>query len=157
MSTSDTPLEAAPARLLFDLGPADQPASATDAGATPVAPRLRRAERHQMEFRPVVLDKLVDADHAVRIVWDYVCGLDLAPVLQQIQAVAGKPGRDSTDPRILLCLWLYATLEGIGSARELDRRCSDQLPFMWICGGVSVNYHLLADFRAEQARASTRS
>ena len=154
MNTPDIQTDAAAsAGMLFDLGPADhrdRPASATEAETSPVPPRLRRAERHQMEFRPVVLDKLVDADHAVRIVWDYVCGLDLTPVLQQIQAVAGKPGRDSTDPRILLCLWLYATLEGIGSARELDRRCSDQLPFMWICGGVSVNYHLLADFRAEQ-------
>jgi transposase len=113
------------------------------------APRLRLAERHQMEFRTVVLDRLLPADHQVRAVWDYVCRLDMAPLLSQIEAVAGQPGRDSTDPRILLCLWLYATLEGISSARELDRLCTEHLAFMWICGGVSVNYHLLADFRVD--------
>lgn len=146
MNTHDAE-HAAAAGMLFDLGeakPAEQPVAGPQDGA---APRLRLAERHQGEYRLVVLDRLLPADHQVRVVWDYVCGLDLSAVLAKIQAVEGKPGRDTTDPRILLSLWLYATLEGIGSARELDRLCSEHLAFMWICGGVTVNYHLLADFR----------
>ena len=111
------------------------------------APRLRYAERRQGEFRLVVLDQLLPPDHQVRLIWDYVCHLDLSPLLQSIRAVAGAPGRDATDPRILFSLWLYATLEGIGSARALERLCQEHLAFMWICGNVSVNYHLLADFR----------
>ena len=56
-------------------------------------------------------------------------------------------------PAILTALWLYATLRGIGSARELDRRCGEkgEVPFQWICGGVSVNYHTLSDFRTQHA------
>jgi transposase len=136
---------------LFDLGEVkvvNQPDQGTPEGASP---RLRLAERHQGEFRLVVLDQFLPADHQVRIVWDYVCGLDLSRLLIKVRAVEGKPGRDSTDPRILLCLWLYATLEGVGSARQLDRLCDEHLAFMWICGGVSVNYHLLADFRVQHA------
>jgi transposase len=141
---------AAPAGMLFDLGQAKTADRAAETGPA-AAPRLRLAERQQGEYRLVVLDRMLPADHQVRVVWDYVCGLDLAPLLSKVQAVEGKPGRDTTDPRLLLCLWLYATLEGIGSARELDRLCTEHLAFMWICGGVTVNYHLLADFRVEHA------
>jgi len=43
--------------------------------------------------------------------------------------------------------WLYATLEGVGSARA--RLCEEHDAYRWMCGGVSVNYHTLADFRVE--------
>jgi transposase len=66
---------------------------------------------------------------------------------QPIQAVEGGPGQAPADPRILLALWLYATLRGVGSARELDRLCEQHVAYRWICGGVSMNYHTLSDFR----------
>ncbi len=42
------------------------------------------------------------------------------------------------------------TLEGIGSARELARRCERDIPYMWLCGGIGINYHMLSDFRVGQ-------
>jgi hypothetical protein len=47
----------------------------------------------------------------------------------------------------LLALWLYATVEGVGSARELDRLCREHIGFEWLCGGVGVNHTTLAEFR----------
>jgi len=93
---------------------------------------------------------MVLEDHPVRTVWAYVEKLDLSPLLRQIKAVEGRAGSPPADPRILLALWFYATLRGVGSARELDRRCREDLPFRWLCGEVSMNYHTLADFRVEQ-------
>jgi transposase len=113
------------------------------------APRLRPIERSQVEMRCASLDQLLTPDHAARIVWAYVEGLDLSPLLQAIKAVAGQPGRDANDPRVLLALWLYATIDGVGSARELDRLCAEHLAYQWLCGGLSVNYHTLADFRKD--------
>ena len=127
--------------------PDSTPRSTPTEAVTLATPRLRYAERHQGEFRLVVLDRLLPPEHQARLVWDYVCQLDLTPLLQRIRAVAGTPGRDATDPRILFCLWLYATLEGVGSARELERLCQEHIAFLWICGNVTVNYHLLSDFR----------
>jgi transposase len=75
--------------------------------------------------------------------------LDLEPLYRRIEAVVGKPGRDAVDPRILLALWLYATIDSVSSARELARLTERDLVYMWICGGVSVNYHLLSDFRTQ--------
>jgi len=139
-----------PSRLFEDdVACQNRKPSASTEPAESTSPRLRYAQRQQHEFRDVVLDGLLPADHQVRLVWDYVCQLDLTALLQKIRAVAGAPGRDATDPRILFCLWLYATLEGVGSARQLERLCEEHLAFMWVCGGVSVNYHLLSDFRVE--------
>ena len=79
--------------------------------------------------------------------WQYVEGLDLTRLYQRIAAVEGHVGRSPTDPKILMALWLYATLDAVGSARQLDRLCRDHVAYQWIAGGVSLNYHTLADFR----------
>lgn len=110
-------------------------------------PRLEQPQREQIKYRACCWDDLLPDDHQARVVWQYVEGLDLSPLYQQIKAVERRPGHPAIDPRILLALWLYATLRGIGSARELDRRTKESLPFQWICGDVSVNYHTLSDFR----------
>jgi transposase len=98
-------------------------------------------------MRAASLDSLLGDDHRARVVWEYVQGLDLAPLYEDIRSVEGRAGRDATDPGILLALWLYATLEGVGSARQLARLCEEHVAYQWMCGGVSMNYHTLSDFR----------
>jgi len=110
-------------------------------------PRLRQADRQQVVMRPASLDSLLPDDHRARVVWEFVQGVDLSPLYAGIRSVEGCAGRDATDPRILLALWLYATLEGVGSARQLARLCQEHQAYQWICGGVSMNYHTLSDFR----------
>ncbi len=112
------------------------------------AARYQRAERAQKEWREFSLEQFVSADEPVRAVWAYVESLDLSRFYEQIRAVEGGAGRDPIDPKILLALWLYATVEGVSSAREVDRLCTRHLNWMWLCGGVSVNYHTVSDFRA---------
>jgi transposase len=112
-------------------------------------PRLRRAQRDQVIIRMLALEQMLPADDDARIVWDFVCQCDLSKLLGEIRAVEGHVGRDATDPRILLSLWLLATLKGVGSARELDRLCQRHLSYQWLCGEVSMNYHTLADFRVQ--------
>ena len=122
----------------------------TEVGAGAGTPRVKRPQRDRIEFRACCWNDLLPEGHQARIVWDYVKSLDLSPLYERIKAVERRAGQPAIDPRILFALWLYATLRGIGSARELDRRCDLQqgeVPFQWICGGVSVNYHTLADFR----------
>lgn len=129
---------------LFDLPP-DAPTTTPEQGSG--RPRLQRPNRDQVELRPVDLESLLPADHRARLVWSFVEGLELGPLYERIRAVEGEPGRPPIDPAILTALWLYATLEGVGSARALDRLCQEHDAYRWLCGGVSVNYHTLADFR----------
>src|SRR3989442_1221745 len=110
-------------------------------------PRVQRPNRTQLALRPVDLEALLPADHRARVVWEFVEGLDLGPLYRAIKAVEGHAGRAPIDPAILMALWLYATLEGVGSARALARLCEEHDAYRWLAGGVSVNYHTLADVR----------
>lgn len=128
--------------------PAPRPYTPTPAGlpARP-APRLRQPERPQPELRCLALDELLPPDHPARVAWAFATGLDLAPLYDAIKAVEGHPGNTRIDPRLLFALWLYATIDGVGSAREVGRLCDDHAAYRWLSGGVSVNYPTPADFR----------
>ena len=114
-------------------------------------PRLREPRRDQIELRAVDIESLVGEDHPVRVIWAYVEGLELSQLEDRIKARGDRPGHPATAPRLLLALWLYATSEGVGSARALQRLCENHDVYRWLCGGISVNYHTLADFRVDCA------
>ncbi len=111
------------------------------------APRLREPNRAQIELRAVDIDSLIGQDHPVRVIWSYVEGLDLSALEDRIKAREHSPGHPPIAPRLMLALWLYATSEGIGSARALQHLCEHHDAYRWLCGGVSVNHHTLSDFR----------
>jgi transposase len=131
---------------LFD--PAELPPRPPEEPAPPGRPRLRLAVRDQVEYREASLDQLIPPDHQVRVVWEAVQLLDLSPWLANFKAVEGHVGRDGTDPHILMALLVYATLQGEASARKMARLCEEHLAYQWICGGVSLNYHTISDFRS---------
>lgn len=128
--------------------PADSTA-ALKRGTPKGAPRVQSAVRNQVELRACDLDSSLPADHQARAVWAFVQSLDLQALYAQIRAVEGGVGRAPIDPAILMSLWLYATLDGVGSARELARLCESDDAYRWLCGTVGVNHHTLGDFRVE--------
>lgn len=115
--------------------------------------RLRRANRIQVAPVPALLDALLPADHLARSIWNWVEQADLSAFYEPIVVTEGGPGQAATDPKILVTLWLYATSQGVTSARELNQLCVEHLAYIWICGGVSMNYHTLSDFRIRHAQA----
>src|SRR5437868_2682658 len=114
----------------------------------PGSPRLREPVRDQIELRAVDLEALLPAEHPARVIWAYVGKLDLTALEQTVHARAHGPGQAPVSPRLQLALWLFATSQGVGSARALARLCESHDAYRWLCGGVSVNYHGLADFRS---------
>jgi transposase len=113
------------------------------------APRLREPVRDQIELRAIDLEALLSEDHPARVIWAYVEKLDLRVLEDHIKAREGHPGHPPASPRLLLALWLYATCDGVGSARALAKLCDSHDAYRWLCGGVSVNYHTLSDFRTD--------
>jgi transposase len=111
------------------------------------APRLREPVRDQVELQAVDIDSLIGQDHPARVIWAYVEGLDLSELEDRVKARENRPGYPAPSPRLLLALWLYATSDGVGSARALDRLCDSHDVYRWLCGGVSLNHHTLSDFR----------
>jgi transposase len=124
------------------------------AAAQPSAPpRVREARRDQLEMQPVDLDALLPAGHRARGVWRLIERLDLSRFYAPIKARGSTAGRASTDPKVLLALWLYATADGVVHARELERLCHQHTVYRWLRGGVPVNYHTLSDFRTAHREA----
>jgi len=121
----------------------------TEAGRGAV--RLRVPDRSQVTMRLECDEQLIPQGHRARTVWDAVCQLDETGALEAfrepIKAREGRVGRDATDPRLLVALWLYACIRGVGSARELARLCVESAPYRWLCGGVTVNHRILSEFR----------
>ena len=111
--------------------------------------RLRRVNRDQVAPVPALLDALLPGDHLARLLWAVVERLDLSAFYEGLVVVEGGPGRAAADPKILVALWLYATSQGVTSARALNRLCVEHLAYVWLCGGVTMNYHTLSDFRVE--------
>lgn len=132
------------------------PEQAGPRGSGTGSPRLRVPERRQVALRAVSLDELLPADHRARFVWAFTGRLDLSALRGAIKSVEGRPGHPAADPRLLLALWLYATVEGVGSARALDRLCGEHVGFQWLCGGVGVNHASLAAFRVAHGAALER-
>ena len=128
---------------LFDDLPEAEPAAREWSGQ----PRLREPVRDQVELRAVDLEALLPVDHPARVIWAYVQRLDLSVLEESVRARAHGPGQAPVSPRLQLALWLFATSQGVGSARALARLCESHDAYRWLCGGVSVNYHSLSEFR----------
>jgi transposase len=111
-------------------------------------PRLSVPDR-QLLLSPKIIDDLLESDHPARAVWTYTQELDLTLLYDRIRARGCVAGRPAIDPRLLVALWLYATLSGFTSARELAEMCLHYDPLLWLAGGVSVNYHTLSDFHTD--------
>jgi transposase len=102
------------------------------------------------------LEGLLPADHRARLVWSFVESLDLSQLYDQVLSREGEAGRPAADPAVLLSLWLYATIEGVGSARELERLAQSDAAYRWLAGGVPLNDHGLADFRVDRVEVLDR-
>src|ERR1700751_983573 len=113
--------------------------------------RVIGPDRAQLRWDVVDLDSQLPDDHRARLVWAFVEGLGLSEVYDRIQGRAAVAGRPGTDPRVVLAVWLYATLEGIGPARAIDRLCQQHAAYRWLCGGAPIDHDLLAEFRRENA------
>src|SRR6266542_6540564 len=131
----------------------DPPAAPSARPTRPEEARLARPVRNQTEWMPRELDALLPADHPARAIWAFLERLDLSSFYAAIKAVADRPGRPASDPRVLLALWVFATVEGVGNARRLARLCETHDAYRWLRGGVPVDYHLLADFRVAHRQA----
>ena len=150
---SNKPLSTPDEPTLFALPPAVAP----DAPAAPADPkrgaRLRESHRAQLAWGRIDLDAQLPEDHSARAICALIERLDLRALYAPIEARDEVAGAPAIDPKILLGLWVCATSEGEGSAREIWRLTQRHAAYRWICGGVDVGYHTLSDFRSQRGAA----
>jgi transposase len=131
--------------MLFELPPTEERVPAPPTRREEA--RVLRPNRQQLQWLPRDLDAVLAEDHPARAIWGLLEKLDLSAFYGSIKATLDRPGRPTTDPQVLLALWVLGTVEGIGSARKLARLCQEHDAYRWLCGGVPINYHMLSDFR----------
>lgn len=136
---------------LFELPPANE--KRLIQSTQPEQARVLRPVRQQLQWVPLDMEKIVAQDHPARAIWDILENLDLSAFYASIKAVLERPGRPTTDPKVLLALWLLAVVDEVGSARKLARLCEEHDAYRWLCGGVPINYHMLSDFRVAHQKA----
>lgn len=112
--------------------------------------RLRTPVRDDVRLQVFDLDSLIDEDHPARVIWAYAARVDMSAFEATVRAREGTVGMPQTSPHLLLALWLYATSDGIGSARALARACGNVSAYRWLCGEVGVNHRILSEFRNDQ-------
>jgi transposase len=117
---------------------------------------IRRGDRNQQRMHFGSLDEQVPEDHRVRIVDEAVSALDLRSFYAEVQSRARVGGRPAHDPAVLLSVWLVATLDGVGSARELSRLVDESTPYRWLACGEPISYHVLASFRTQHVEQLDR-
>ncbi len=135
---------------LFELPPGEErePRPST----RPEEARVLRPVREQLQWVARDLEATLPQEHPARAIWGFLEELDLRGFYGSIKAVLDRPGRPTTDPKVLLAVWLLGTVQEVGSARKLARLCEEHDAYRWLCGGVPINYHMLSDFRvAHQA------
>lgn len=130
----------------------DKSGAASSKGEAQGRARCRPINRDQLFFRSVDVEKLVEADHPARAIWELVGHLDLEPFYAQMEAVEGVAGRPGWDPQLLISLWVYGYQEGVSSAREISRLCKYHPGYQWLTAMEVVNYHTLADFRIQHKK-----
>jgi len=140
-------------RLFAEDAVAEATGTAPEIATRPSQARVNGPVRNQVEMVMRDLDSTLPQDHPARAIWEVVQKVDTSAFYASIKAVLGHPGHPSTDPQVLLALWLYATAQGVGSARQLDRLCQQHDDYRWLRGGVPINYHMLSDFRIAHRQA----
>jgi len=114
--------------------------------------RINSPNRDQYEVTINCIDHLLPEDHQARVIWDIVNNFNMDNFFSEYKVFEGNDGRPATDPHLLLAIWIYAIIEGISSARTIARYCKEHIAFIWLCGGVNVNYHTLSDFRNKEEK-----
>jgi len=147
------PTDASDSGALFDDLPVPEAAAAAPRVPAVGLARVIMPNRTQVELRPMDLESLLPECHRARLVWAWVERQDLTAMYATIKVREGGVGRSAIAPQIPLGLWLYATLDGVGSARELSRLVLEHDAYRWISGGVQVNHHSLSDFRVAHGAA----
>src|SRR4030095_3727404 len=109
---------------------ADKPVTGT--------PRMKPINRQQLVMRSIDVEKLIEADHPARAIWEMLGQVDLRRFEEGIRAVEGRAGQATVSPRLLAALWIYSYSEGVGSARELSRMCEYEPACQWLTGMEAI-------------------
>jgi len=112
----------------------------------------RGTPRTQTALLPAAIEDYVEAGSLVRLIDEYVSGLDMAR-LGFVKSVPAHTGRPAYAPDDLLRLYLYGYWQRLRSSRRLELECARNLEVMWLVRELKPDHKTIAEFRRVNAEA----
>jgi transposase len=91
-------------------------------------------------------------DHLAVFLLDLLPTLNLQPILDAYPEDRGQP---PYDPRMMTVLLLYTYSQGLTSSRQIERRCREDLAFMYLTADACPDHDTICTFRREHLAAFT--
>jgi transposase len=88
---------------------------------------------------------LLPSDHTCYVYEDIFEQLETASVEDNYSLL----GQNVYHPRLITAILIYAYSQGIFSSREIEKKCHEDLSFMFISHGNCPNFRVLSDFRKD--------
>jgi len=98
----------------------------------------------QVGLLPASKQDCLGDDHLAIFLFDLLPTLDLQPILDAYPEDRGQP---PYDPRMLTVLLLYAYSQGLSSSRQIERRCREDVAFMYLTGDAQPDHDTICAFR----------
>jgi transposase len=97
-------------------------------------------------FPSNIFDLLAD-DHECYLYNDIFQQLNTSSVERMFSRI----GQNAYHPRLIVSILIYSYSQGVFSSRQIEKRCHEDLSFMYIAGMNCPNFRVLSDFRKDNA------
>ena len=109
----------------------------------PIPFKSHPVEFNQSQLFPSNIFDLLADDHECYLYSDIFQQLDTSSVESHYKLI----GQNAYHPRQIISILIYAYSRGVFSSREIERRCNEDLSFMFIAQMNCPNFRVLSDFR----------
>jgi len=96
---------------------------------------------------PANIFDLLDDDHECYLYAELFEQLDSS----KLEAQYSPLGQHAYHPKLIISILIYAYSQGVFSARQIQKRCNEDLSFMYIAQRNCPNFRVLNDFRKDNA------
>jgi len=102
-------------------------------------------EFNQRALFPTNIFDLLPSDHPCYVYEDIFEQLDTSNVEEKFSI----RGQNAYHPRLITSILIFAYTQGVFSSREIEKRCHEDLSFMFISHSNCPNFRVLSDFRKD--------
>jgi transposase len=105
--------------------------------------KKRPIEFSQRLLFPSNIFDLLPDDHECYLYNDIFQQLDTS----SLENKYSRKGQNAYHPRLIVSILIYSYSQGVFSSRQIEKRCNEDLSFMYIAGMNCPNFRVLSDFR----------
>ncbi|MCD2453230.1 IS1182 family transposase [Methylicorpusculum oleiharenae] len=109
--------------------------------------KSRPVEFHQYQLFPGNVFDLLPEDHECFLYGELFEQLDTT----SIEQTYSRKGQHAYHPKLMVSILIYAYSRGVFSSRQIERRCREDLSFLFIAQNHCPNFRVLSDFRKDHA------